>query len=170
MLTSPAPTDSIARAWTALPLPIAILDTSVPPGAAVLAVALPALAHVLVGNLLEPHLFGSQFRMSPVIILLSLGVWWILWGIVGAMLAVPLTSILRIISSDLLDNEAGGPYVRLLHTLLEGRPLDVGEPADWERNAPPSAGGAAASKKGILRGASDEGGRWQKPAAVPHID
>ena len=101
---------------------------TVPPGAAALAVILPCIAHVLVGNFLEPHLFGSQFRMSPVIILFSIGVWWILWGIVGAMLAVPLTSVLRIITSDLLQNGAGGPYLYVLNSLLEGRPLDVALP------------------------------------------
>jgi len=112
----------------ALPLPICLLDVSVPPGAAALAVLLPGLAHVVVGNVLEPQLFGSQFRMSPVIILFSIGVWWILWGIVGAMLAVPLTSVLRIITSDLIQNGAGGPYLYVLNSLLEGRPLDVALP------------------------------------------
>ena len=48
---------------TLLPLPICLLDTTVPSGAAALAIVLPGTAHVLVGNILEPHLFGSQFRM-----------------------------------------------------------------------------------------------------------
>ena len=52
----------------------------------------------------------------------------ILWGLVGAMLAVPLTSVLRIITSDLMQSGAGGPYVALLSSLLEGRPLDVALP------------------------------------------
>ena len=58
-----------------LPLPICLLDVSVAPNAGVLAVLLPGIAHVVVGNVLEPYLFGSQFRMSPVIILFSIGVW-----------------------------------------------------------------------------------------------
>ena len=62
--------------------------------------------------------------MSPVVILFSLGVWWILWGIVGAMLAVPLTSILRLIASDLIQNGDAGFYIVLLNELLEGRALD----------------------------------------------
>ena len=112
-----------------LPLPICLLDTTVSPGGAILAVFLPALAHVVTGNVLEPQLFGSQFRMSPVVILFSLGVWWILWGIVGAMLAVPLTSILRLIASDLIQNGDAGYYIIVLNQLLEGRALDsVTEP------------------------------------------
>jgi hypothetical protein len=62
--------------------------------------------------------------MSPVVILFSLGVWWILWGIVGAMLAVPLTSILRLIASDLIASGEAGYFVIVLNELLEGRPLD----------------------------------------------
>jgi len=132
---------------TLLPLPICLLDTSVDSGAAALAVILPGLAHVLTGNLLEPHLFSGQFRMSPVIILFSIGVWFILWGLVGAMLAVPLTSVLRIITSDLMQSGAGGPYVSVLNSLLEGRPLDVALPgADLTPTAAPprqpSPGGA----------------------------
>ena len=139
-----------------LPLPICLLDTAVPIHTSVLAILLPALAHVLTGNLLEPKLFGSQFQMSPVVILFSLGVWWskprppattrraprprpapaltepcslslsaaVLWGIVGAMLAVPLTSILRLIASDLMQNGDAGYYIIVINQLLEGRALD----------------------------------------------
>ena len=63
--------------------------------------------------------------MSPVVILFSLGVWTILWGIVGAMLAVPLTSILRLIASDLMQSGEAGYYIIVLNQLLEGRALDI---------------------------------------------
>uniref|UniRef100_A0A7S2HNC9 Uncharacterized protein n=1 Tax=Haptolina brevifila TaxID=156173 RepID=A0A7S2HNC9_9EUKA len=41
---------------------------------------------------------------------------------------VPLTSVLRIITSDLLQSGAAGPYVAVLNSLLEGRPLDAAMP------------------------------------------
>lgn len=63
--------------------------------------------------------------MSPVVILFSLGVWWILWGIVGAMLAVPLTSILRLIASDLMQNNEAGYCARPL-TFSRARVAHVG--------------------------------------------
>lgn len=121
-----------------LPLPICLLDTSVPPGAAMLAIILPGLAHVVVGNVIEPQLFATQYRMSPVVILFSLGVWWIVWGIVGAMLAVPLTSILRLIASDLMKSGEAGYYIIILNQLLEGRPLDsvTGDEVPTPRPAP----------------------------------
>ena len=108
-----------------LPLPICLLDASVSTGTATLAIGLPAIAHVLTGNLLEPHLFGSQFQISPVVILLSLGVWSVLWGPVGAALAVPLTSIVRVTCADLIQGGAASEYIVLLNSLLEGKfPLD----------------------------------------------
>lgn len=76
--------DCLLPVQVLLPMPICLFDPHVSPGGATLAIALPGLAHVIVGNILEPKLFGSQFRMSPVVILFSLGVWWILWGIVGS--------------------------------------------------------------------------------------
>ena len=40
------------------------------------------------------------------------------------MLAVPLTSILRLIASDLMQNGDAGYYIIVLNQLLEGRALD----------------------------------------------
>ena len=126
-----------------MPLPICLLDVSVPPGSAILCIIIPGIAHLLCGNILEPKLFGAQFRMSPVVILFSLGVWWILWGIVGAMLAVPLTSILRLIASDLMQNGEAGYYIVVLNQLLEGR-IEMERPASASRAATPSTAAEAA--------------------------
>ena len=55
----------------------------------------------------------------------------------GAMLAVPLTSVLRIITSDLIENGAAGPYLKVLNVLLEGRPLDFAfEPGSDQQQDP----------------------------------
>ena len=40
------------------------------------------------------------------------------------MLAVPLTSILRLIASDLMQNGDAGYYIIVINQLLEGRALD----------------------------------------------
>ena len=63
--------------------------------------------------------------MNPVIILFSLGVWYILWGTIGAVLAVPLTSVLRILCDHLIDNNIGMPYIAAFGSLLDGRSLDL---------------------------------------------
>ena len=49
------------------------------------------------GLLIEPHLFGQQLSINPVVIFLSLFLWGWIWGAAGALLAVPLLTIVRAI-------------------------------------------------------------------------
>lgn len=62
-----------------------------------LVLALLLAAQLWVGNYLEPRMIGKQLNMSPLVILLSLSVFSGLWGLAGAILAVPLTSIIAIV-------------------------------------------------------------------------
>jgi AI-2 transport protein TqsA len=48
------------------------------------------------GNLVETHLLGRRMGLSPLVIVLSLIFWAWLWGPIGALLAVPLTMVLKI--------------------------------------------------------------------------
>jgi len=52
---------------------------------------------VFVGSVLEPRWLGRQLNLSPVAILLALSLWSSIWGVAGAILAVPLTSVLVIV-------------------------------------------------------------------------
>lgn len=52
---------------------------------------------IWVGNGLEPRLIGRRVNMSPTVVLISLSVWSALWGLPGAILAIPITSILAIV-------------------------------------------------------------------------
>jgi len=52
---------------------------------------------VFVGNYLEPRWIGRQLNLSPVAVILALAVWSALWGVPGAILAVPLTSVVVIV-------------------------------------------------------------------------
>jgi AI-2 transport protein TqsA len=54
----------------------------------------------LVGNLIEPKIFGDRLGLNPLVILISLLVWGYLWGIVGMFLSVPLTAVIKIIVSN----------------------------------------------------------------------
>ena len=57
-------------------------------------------AQVVIGNFLDPYLMGSSLNLSPIAILVSLAVWAQLWGIAGAILAVPITSVMVIVFSE----------------------------------------------------------------------
>ncbi len=50
-----------------------------------------------VGNVLEPKMIGKEVNLSPFVVMVALSLWSTLWGIPGAVLAIPLTSIIAII-------------------------------------------------------------------------
>jgi len=49
-----------------------------------------------IGNAVEPKVTGKSLDLSPIVILISLIFWGYVWGIVGMILAVPLTSAIKI--------------------------------------------------------------------------
>ncbi len=51
------------------------------------------------GNFIEPRFLGDRLNLSPLVILLSLALWSLVWGISGMMLCVPMTAIAVIILS-----------------------------------------------------------------------
>lgn len=52
---------------------------------------------VAIGNFMEPWLVGRRVNISPFVVLVSLVAWASIWGMLGAILAVPLTSAIAII-------------------------------------------------------------------------
>ena len=52
--------------------------------------------NVVFGNLLEPSLMGRRLGLSTLVVILSLVFWAWVWGPVGALLAVPLTMVVKI--------------------------------------------------------------------------
>ena len=78
-----------------LPLPVAFLQYGDSTMIA-LVLLLPSVVHLIIGNVIEPKLFGQAFGLHPVTIILALIFWGMLWGITGMLLAAPLTAIIRI--------------------------------------------------------------------------
>jgi predicted PurR-regulated permease PerM len=62
--------------------------------------ALPALSYLLLttieGNFITPLILGRAFRVSPLVIFVWLVLWTWLWGVAGALVAVPLLMLLKI--------------------------------------------------------------------------
>ncbi|WP_317627551.1 AI-2E family transporter [Rhodalgimonas zhirmunskyi] len=58
-------------------------------------------AQLFVGAYLEPRMMGRAFNLSPFIVLLALAFWSTLWGLPGALLAVPLTSSLVLLLAEI---------------------------------------------------------------------
>jgi len=53
-------------------------------------------AQVYVGNYMEPRLMSRTLNLSPLTVIMALVLWSTLWGVPGAIIAVPMTSILMI--------------------------------------------------------------------------
>ena len=68
-------------------------------GYAILVTAILVVIQTLIGNGLEPKIFGDRLGLNPLVILLSLLLWGYIWGIVGMFLSVPLTAVAKIILS-----------------------------------------------------------------------
>lgn len=69
-------------------------------GAGAVLVALSA-AQVLVGGYLEPRMMGQTFNLSPFVVVVALSVWGALWGLAGAILAVPMTASLVLVLAEI---------------------------------------------------------------------
>jgi AI-2 transport protein TqsA len=81
---------------TFLPLPVALVqfDGLWPVIGVIL---LPGAVQMTIGNVIEPKVMGEGLDLSPVTILLALVFWGLLWGVVGMLMAAPITAVLRIV-------------------------------------------------------------------------
>lgn len=75
--------------------------------------------HVAEGEVLTPMLLARRFTLNPVLVIVSLFFCDWMWGVTGALLSVPLLSILKIVSDHIpaltpLGHLLGGPPKRRL--------------------------------------------------------
>jgi AI-2 transport protein TqsA len=81
---------------TLLPIPVILVDPDLGWFAKTLAIGLPAIVQFTVGNLIEPKVMGESLDLHPVVILLGLIFFGMIWGIVGMLLATPILAIIKI--------------------------------------------------------------------------
>jgi AI-2 transport protein TqsA len=101
-------------------------------------VALGYLAiNVIFGNFIEPTLLGRRLGLSTLVVVLSLLFWAWVWGPVGALLAVPLTMVVKI----MLENTKDLRWVALLLDKEAPQALNEVAPVSSSPSAPsaPSA-------------------------------
>jgi predicted PurR-regulated permease PerM len=89
-----------------LPIILSVLQYAEQPWKPLLIALLLLLVQRVVDNFIEPRLTGQKLGVSPLIVLLSLAFWGWLWGIVGMILAVPLTVIVKIILANIPDTKS----------------------------------------------------------------
>jgi predicted PurR-regulated permease PerM len=75
---------------------------------ALLPVGLYLAIHITEGEFATPMLLSRRFTINPVAVILALIFWYWMWGVTGAILAVPLLAITKIICDDLRPLRAFG--------------------------------------------------------------
>ncbi len=78
---------------------------------ALLPVGLYFLIHVIEGELATPMLMARRFTINPVAVILALLFWYWMWGVPGAILAVPMLAITKIVCDDLTPLRAFGHFL-----------------------------------------------------------
>ncbi len=95
---------------TLLPLPVLFLQYGFD-WHMLLVVALLTAVHFIVGNILETKWLGKGMNLDPIVVVACLIFWALVWGVMGALLAVPLTAIIKMI---LEQHETTRPIARIL--------------------------------------------------------
>lgn len=63
----------------------------------VLALVLLTAIHFIIGNVLETKWLGKGMDLDPIVVIACLIFWALVWGIMGALLAVPMTAIIKMV-------------------------------------------------------------------------
>ncbi|MGN0024845.1 MAG: AI-2E family transporter [Candidatus Avelusimicrobium sp.] len=95
---------------TLLPMPVLFLQYGFDWHILLTLILLTAI-HFVIGNVLETKWLGKGMDLDPIVVIASLLFWAIVWGIMGALLAVPLTAIIKM---ALERNETTKPLADLL--------------------------------------------------------
>ena len=112
---------------TLLPSVLAFLQFD-SPGKAVLVVIGLATFQFLVAYVFEPRLIGNSLNLSPLVVILSLVLWWALWGVPGMFLCVPIMVSLMILCVQF-------PQTRRIAILMSrsGRVAELGDRSERHR-------------------------------------
>jgi predicted PurR-regulated permease PerM len=70
-------------------------------GLTLILTAVLVVIHNIIGNFIEPKMMGSNLHLSPLAVLLSLIFWGWLWGVWGAVLAIPVISLIKIVCENI---------------------------------------------------------------------
>jgi len=67
--------------------------------------------HLIEGEMVTPMLLARRFTLNPVLVMISLVFWFWMWGIPGAILALPMLAITKIICDQLQPLAAFGHFL-----------------------------------------------------------
>ncbi|QDV24256.1 AI-2E family transporter [Aureliella helgolandensis] len=94
-----------------LPIPFILLNPDGTLMWMVGAISVTTAIQVVSGSVIEPKLMGESSDLHPVVILLALMFWGMMWGITGMFLATPITAGIKIV---LESTESTKPFANIL--------------------------------------------------------
>ncbi|MBB3138558.1 putative PurR-regulated permease PerM [Rhizobium pisi] len=78
---------------------------------ALLPAALYFVIHVAEGEIITPVLLARRFTLNPVLVIIALIFWFWMWGVPGAILAVPMLAITKIVCDGIRPLAAIGHFL-----------------------------------------------------------
>ena len=177
-----------ARAFIAAALPLA-LAAAVDPGWSMVAetAVLFVVVEGVMGQVVEPQLFGHTTGMSPLAIIVAAGFWTLIWGAPGLLLSTPITACLVVLGRhveslnfiELLlgDKSPLSPVQSFYQRILASDPAEVVFQAEsllkdmtlldyYEQVALP---GLAMAQIDVVRGVMDRGRQAEICEAVESV-
>jgi predicted PurR-regulated permease PerM len=126
-------------------LMVAALTTFDTVGHAVVVPATYLAINFVQGNIVSPLVMSRRLTLNPVAIFISLALWWWLWGIAGALLAVPLLATFKILCDHVESLASIGAFLGEREEAERRRTVRVRLSGLAARRR---SGGAAAAAKG----------------------
>jgi predicted PurR-regulated permease PerM len=78
---------------------------------ALLPAVLYFLIHIIEGEIVTPMLLARRFTLNPVLVMMALIFWFWMWGVSGAILAVPMLAITKIVCDGIQPLAAIGHFL-----------------------------------------------------------
>lgn len=104
-----------------LPIPVILMTPGISLTTIILAIAIPGAVEFVIGNIIEPRLMGKRFDLHPIVIMMALIFWGMLWGVIGMFLATPLMVVARLL---LQEREMTRPIGELLSGRMGQKPAE----------------------------------------------
>lgn len=94
-----------------LPIPFIVFFPDASIGWMVAVILVTMAIQTVSGNVIEPQIMGDSSDLHPVVVLIALMFWGMIWGIVGMFLATPITAGIRIVLERI---EATKPIAKVM--------------------------------------------------------
>ena len=84
---------------SAPPIIVALIDPALSTSSVWIVIGGLILINALIGSVLDPRYVGQKVQLSPLVVMLSMLLWGVIWGPIGMILAVPIMVSVKVIFS-----------------------------------------------------------------------